>query len=384
MSLNKKILFYSYGDANKASTWSNVPFFFSTNLEKMGYEIIRVDINPSPKLNNFWNRYIYRYINILYPNSQYPYLRTYINHFLTYRKIKKSIRNHSSAYFCIFTNFDFYNKFSGTPSLLFGDWTYDIVIKDRINRNPYFFEKWFSIYQKNAIENAKAVVSLFEDCAEKMKLSYKNKNICHLGINVVNDLNYNKLSNDAILEKKRVSNSIIFIGGIKYLEGAKKLVESYKILKNNFKELTLHLVGITQQDLGEEFEGVFCYGYLNKDNSADNKTYYDLLQDAKVIVNPTDVWAGYSSIVEAMYYYTPIIIPRYESFARDFGENIDFGYYLKDTNTNTLVQTIDALLTNKDYLQLCVNANFLVKDYTWESFTKKIASLMEKVDKGEH
>ena len=140
--MNKKIIFVSYGDSRSAVSWSNIPYLFSENLEKKGFELVRLDINPNPETNLWWGNYVYRYLSILFPNHYYSYIRTWFFRRETFQKIKKIVRENPDAYFCIFLNFEFYNKFSKVPSLLFGDWTYDIVILDRLNRKPYFFEKF--------------------------------------------------------------------------------------------------------------------------------------------------------------------------------------------------------------------------------------------------
>lgn len=142
--MNRKIIFVSYGDSRSAVSWSNIPYLFSENLEKKGFELIRLDINPNPETNLWWGNYVYRYLSILFPNHYYSYIRTWFFRRETFQKIKKVVRENPDAYFCVFLNFEFYNKFSKVPSLLFGDWTYDIVILDRLNRKPYFFEKWFT------------------------------------------------------------------------------------------------------------------------------------------------------------------------------------------------------------------------------------------------
>ena len=60
--MNKKIIFISHGDSNDASSWSNIPFLFSKTLEEKGYDLVRVNIEPNAFLNEFWKKYIYRYI----------------------------------------------------------------------------------------------------------------------------------------------------------------------------------------------------------------------------------------------------------------------------------------------------------------------------------
>ena len=44
----KEIIFFSMGDSNKISTWSNVPFLFCKELEQKGILVRRIDIGPDP------------------------------------------------------------------------------------------------------------------------------------------------------------------------------------------------------------------------------------------------------------------------------------------------------------------------------------------------
>lgn len=374
----KKILFISYGDSNNASSWSNIPYLFSQNLENKGFELERLDIFPIQKWNTLWFKYIFRYLSIVYPNQQYSYIRTYLNRVLTFNKIKKVIKKNSDAYFCVFLNFEYYNKFNQIPSLLLGDWTYDIVILDKLQRKPYFFETWFLKYQKEAIENAEVVVSLFKDSKDKISQRY-NKEVNYLGMNVINDLNNFPISNEEALEKKANSKEILFIGTAKYIEGAKKLAQAFIVLKKQYPDLILNFIGFSESELDIKFTDINCFGYLRKEVKEENEIYYKLLTNAKVIVNPSDFWAGYSSTIEAMFYFTPVIVPKYSAFVDDFGEDIDFGYYLSDTQVKSIEIAIDNLFRDKHYLDLCIKANEKVKNFTWNNFVDKIIILMENV-----
>jgi len=379
--MSRKIIFVSYGDSRSAVSWSNIPYLFSENLEKKGFELIRLDINPNPETNLWWGNYVYRYLSILFPNHYYSYIRTWFFRRETFQKIKKIVRENPDAYFCIFLNFEFYNKFSKVPSLLFGDWTYDIVILDRLNRKPYFFEKWFTKYQRKAIKNAEIVVSLFKDARDSIAKRYQ-KDVKHLGINVINDINNSPISDDEVLEAKKNTHQILFIGTPKYLEGAKKLLSAFKILQKKYPEIQLNIIGIKEDELFEKeklVENVNCFGYLKKDNQEDNKTYYNLLTQAKVLVNPSETWAAYSSSIEAMKYFTPVIIKPYEAFVKDFGTENDFGYYLENTEIETIVNAIEKVMFSENYLELCKNANARVKDYTWDNYIEKIVELMQEV-----
>ncbi len=381
--MNKKIIFISHGDSNDASSWSNIPFLFSKTLKEKGYDLVRVNIEPNAFLNEFWKKYIYRYSNIIFPNHQYSFVRSVTNHLISYFKIGKAILKNKDAFYCIFLTYDYHNIFNKIPSLLLSDWTYEMVISQRLKRKPYFFEKWFINYQKNAIVKSELVISLFKDCAEYITLKH-HKNVLHLGNNVINDLNFNILSEEHILANKTKSNSILFIGTPKYLTGAKKLLSAFKILQKKYPELQLNMIGIKEEELFEKDElvkNVNCFGYLKKDVQEDNKTYYNLLTNAKVLVNPSEIWAAYSSSIEAMKYFTPVIIKPYEAFVKDFGAENDFGYYLENTEIETIVNAIEKVMFSEHYLDLCRNANNRVKDFTWENYVNMIINKMNKLKK---
>lgn len=380
--MSKKILFVCYGDSNSPKAWSNVPFLFSENLKMQGYELLRVDLSPSKKYETLWNKYPGRILSRFFPNHQYEFIKTPISRILAYQKIRKVVKNNPDLYFVIILSFDFYNKFSNTPSLLFHDWSYDMVILDRLKRKPYFFEKWFIKYQHEAFNNSELVVSLFKD-AQKIISERHGKQVHHLGSNVVNDINFNKPTVQEILDKKKESQQLLLIGSMKYLLGARKLVEAVRILQKDFPDLTLNIINIPKDRLllQDTDRNIICYEYLDKGDPEQNTQYYDLITNAKILVNPSEIWAAYSSTIECMFYYTPIIIKPYEAFALDYGEKNDFGIYLQNTEVSDIVDSIRTILMmNEDeYTKLCLRAHDLVKDQTWESYTKKVIELMNNV-----
>lgn len=380
--MSKKILFVCYGDSASPKAWSNVPFLFSENLKKLGFEIIRLNIEPDEKYEILWKKYPGRLLSRFFPNQQYSFLKTSISRKITYRKIEKVIKNNPDLYFTIFLTFDFYNKFNKIPSLIFHDWTYDMIILDRQKRKPYFFEKRFINYQHKAFKNSELVVSLFQD-AQKIISERHNIQAHHLGSNVVNDINLNKIPVEEILNKKKKSFEILLIGSMKYLEGARKLIQAVRILQKEFPHLTINFVNLPKDKLlfEETDQNINCYNYLDKGDPEQNKQYYDLLTNAKILVNPSEIWAAYSSTIECMFYYTPIIIKPYEAFALDYGKKNDFGVYLQNTDVPTIVEAIRSILILDEdaYTKLCYRAHEMVKDQTWENYTKKIVELMESV-----
>lgn len=380
--MSHKILFICYGDSTSPKAWSNVPYLFSENLQKQGFEILRLNLSPNEKYEALWNKYPGRILSRLFPTQQYEYIKTPIARSFAYQKIKKVLKNNPDLYFVIILSFDFYNKFNKIPSLIFHDWSYDMIILDRLKRKPYFFEKWFINYQHEAFKKSELVVSLFKD-AQKIISKRHGKKVHHLGSNVVNDINFNKPTPEEILELKRNSQQLLLIGSMKYLLGARKLIQAFRILQKDFPKLILNIVNIPKDRLllEETDRNINFYSYLDKGDPAQNKQYYDLLTNAKILVNPSEIWAAYSSTIECMFYYTPIIIKPYEAFTMDYGEKIDFGVYLQNTDVLTIVNGIRSILLMDDdaYTKLCWRANQLVKDQTWENYTKKVVELMADV-----
>jgi hypothetical protein len=78
-----------------------------------------------------------------------------------------------------------------------------MIILDRLNRKPYFFEKWFIKYQNTAFNKAEIMISLFKD-AKKLITERHGKQIFHLDTNVVNDINFAKPTAEVRAEMVRI------------------------------------------------------------------------------------------------------------------------------------------------------------------------------------
>lgn len=380
--MSKKILFVCYGDSKSPKAWSNVPFLFSENLKSQGFEILRLNISPNEKYEVLWNKYAGRILSRFFSNQQYSFIKTPFARSIAYQKIKKAVRSNPDLYFIIFLSFDFYNKFNKIPSLLLHDWSYDMIIEDRQERKPYFFEKWFINYQHKAFNKSEIVLSLFQD-AQKIISERHGKQVHHLGSNVVNDINFSKPTHQEILERKNKSYQLLFIGSTKYLLGARKLIQAVRILKKEFPDVMVNFINLPKDRLllEETDQNIICHDYLDKGIPKQNEQYYELLTNAKILVNPSEIWAAYSSTIECMFYYTPIILKPYDAFVLDYGKINDFGVYLQDTEVPTIVESIRSiLLMDEDaYTALSTRAHDLVKNQTWENYTKKVVELMGDV-----
>lgn len=388
----KEVLFFTNGDANNANVWSNVPYCFSHSLENKGITVHRVDFSMLTLFVKFYDLVLRRILDCFtFRKKRFPYLRTtWLFKFFAERTIKKAILQYPQAELCLFMGYGFYNKWNKIPSLLFSDWTTEMDILKK--RKPNFLEKRIIRQEEEAINNAEYVVSLFPVCCEEMKKKYPKANIHFLGGNVINDLSGLRLkrkdqcvhsSNEIIvedlIETKEKSKRLLFIGRkTTYLEAAKKLIEAYKLLKEEeaYKDYELDIVGCAASDFYSLPEGVTCYGFLNKSDERDRKTYYDLLLGAKVLVNANPKWGAFSSTVEAMYYYTPVIVSPYQDFMKNFGEMIDFGVYNRVFTAETLANDIKTVIISENYTEMCNFAHENVKTYTWENYVELVVKLI--------
>jgi len=370
-----KVIFFTNGNSSDVSTWSNIPYLFTKTLEKHHIVIHRVDISINNMIQRIFDKIIFPIIGLFYPKHVYTFDRTNLFAFITNRKIRNAVKRNADSDLCIFTTFSFYNKYNDIPTLLFSDWTYEILIKERLGRKLYFFEKQVSKRETEAITNSPIVISLFPECASSMKLSYPSANIHYLGSNVINSLYFGKFESKEIIRNKTKSNDILFIGVKSYIEGAQKLVNSFRLFSQKYPNYTLHLIGIQPNWLKENYSNVCCHGYLRKDNEAENALYYHLLLKARFIINPSPIWASYSSTIEAMYFYTPVITTPYKDFVSEFGESIDFGYYVEDFSEAGISETIEKMCKAERYTEMCEKAHDKVADYTWDSYVEKILAL---------
>lgn len=352
-----------------------MPYFFTKTLESKGIRVNRVNINPPSSWEHFYDMTVWRVLNKLIPRGFFTkYLHTAFNHRHIQRRIRKAVRQYPSSDAFIFLSFSHTSKgMSGAPVVLFCDWTVDYYFKYFLNRAPRWFERRPVRRQDALIEGADLVISLFPGVTDYLKTYYENDNIVYLG-NVVNS----ELSVSAteVIGKKLRSKDLVFIGNRKYVEGANCLIKAYKLLKASDPDVRCHIIGMEAKYLEDAPEGVTCYGYLDKSIDEQRALYYSLLQNAKVIVNTTPKWGAFSSTIEAMHFYNPVVTSPYKEFVQTFGEEIGFGYYCEAGSVEALYTTLAKMFKDPGYEAMCMEAHAAVQPFTWDSYMDRV---LEKI-----
>jgi len=375
----KEVNVFTDGDSSQISTWSNVPFFLTETLLAKGIKVNRIDISPSRKLSRIFYSTFYRVLTRINKKTSYTYLRSLVHFLDTRNKIAAAIKKHPFADADIFITFSFSSTgLTNKPIIQFCDWTYSYDLAHFSNiMAPDIFERQAVKREDSQIMGADLIFPLFPSITEYMKDRYSNKNIFYLG-NVINSLY--KVSPDEINIKNN-SNSLLFVGSKKYIAGAKALIEAFESLKHTYPKLALDIIGMQTSDFEILPVGVSCHGYLDKGNDTERELYYKIFRNARIFINTTPKWGAFSASIEAMYFYTPVIVMPYNEFLKTFGQNIDFGYYCEENNATLIKSKILDILQHESYQQLCINANNAVKDFTWDAYVDKMVEKIEEITK---
>lgn len=376
--MNKEITVFTEGDSNDSSVWSNVPYFLTKTLEEKGYTVHRINVDGNPLLKCIYDKFLCRVLrHTIFKKTSYAYERSILYALETCFYMKNAVKHFPGTSIYISTSFSFSPaSYTSKPSILFCDWTYEYYIRHFLSRKPDCLERHAIRRQDRVIEKASSVFVLFPNIAEYMKQYYQNKNIFYLG-NVINTDTV--ISDLAVINTKQSTKNILFIGLKKYKEGAAALIHAISLLRNNGDDIKLDIIGMDADTFSTFPDFVKYHGYLNKNIDAEKALYNSLLNSAAVYVNTTPKWAGFSSCLEALYHYTPVITTPYPSFTDTFGTSIPFGYYCNSNTPEAIASYISTLLELPagKYLAMCNAAHESVLDFTWSSYVDKLLKQLE-------
>ena len=366
-----EVTVFSVGDSRKVGTWSNVPYCLTETLLAKNIKVNRVNLGMGfvAKVVNALSRQASALLSL--GNSDYGYSRSLLHYRAIKRRIARAVQSYPDADVNIFLTFSFSSAgLSRQTTVLFADWTLDHWVNQFQGREPNSLERAAIARENSEIEAADWVFVLFPGIADYMKTRYSNPRIAYLG-NVVNSLiNVGEPADSIALKRK--SQMLLFIGRRQYRQGARRLIDAFWSLKPRYPDLTVNIVGMTAGDLGSVPPGVTCHGYLDKGKEQERDLYYALLRNARGIVNTTSKWAAFSSMIEAMHFYTPVVVTPYDEFVRTFSNDIDFGFYCRDEGVQTLCTQIEKLLDEHNYEARCVKAHEAVAEFTWSAYVDRL------------
>lgn len=376
--MNKEITIFTEGDSNTAKVWSNIPYYLTNTLESVGYTVHRVNVFGNHFLRLLYDNFFCRILrHTIMPQTTFAYERSFLYRIEHGYLMKRAVRKYPNTDYFISTSFSFAPvKYTSRPCSLFCDWTYEYYFTHFLKRKPDFLEALEVRRQNALIEQVDHVFVLFPDVASYMQKFYKNEHIYYLG----NVINSDKITAPIPFIEKQESLKILFIGLKKYKEGVMSLIQAITILRTVHPGITLDVIGMDTSDLSDVPAYVTCHGYLSKDIPEEKELYNSILVHAALYVNTTPIWAGFSSALEALYHYVPIITTPYNSFIETFGKQISFGTYCDSNKPSQIAAAITTILQlpSDQYSNLCEQAHSAVLDFTWEAYVNKLINTIEK------
>lgn len=374
----KEVVLISIGSPALLETWSGVPYFLLKELTRRQIKVNIIDLEPARIIKIIYNKIILPIISVFIKNGELSIYRSLF--FRIYQKAiyKKELYKHKTADAIIGLSYNLMIPKISKRVILLSDWPFSYDLQKK-GITPGIYQKFYICREKECMMNASQVISLFPTCANYINDFLGEKKAIALGVNVVNNLFSDP--NKGVVSRKSDNKRIVFIGRKHYIQGARSLIASFKVLKKLIPTLQLDLVGLVESDFPKSFledvSDLKFWGYLDKGNKEQCKIYYEILNNASLYVNTTYGWVGYTSMIEAMYYYTPVVVYPCKEFIDEFGDEINFGVYCN--NDDSLVDIIHTLLSDSDkYEQLCVSAHNRVAHYTWANFTDELLSIISE------
>ena len=371
-----RIIVISTEDSSSLDSWSNVPYMFCKTLRENQYYVIPFTIRENSLLRNII--FILRKFLFLITSHKttWDYSRSIIHFYHARYQINKFCKtNEHDAILILSLSFG-PSCSAKKPLFMFGDWSYGFLLEKKLNRKPDFFEKDAIKRENKLLKQADIVITHFLVAKDYINKILPEVKAYHIGTFINAIENPDKLD----LVRKARSENILFIGKPHYIDGAKALLEAFKKIKIINPKLTLDIIGIERTALTKIPEGVTYHGYLSKSNDTERSKYYSLLRNASVFVNTNPKIASFSAALEAMYFYTPIIITKTDEMIDTFGERISFGKYFYQ-DEESLEKCILDLINSANYSEIAINAHLQSSTYSWDNFVKKFTKLVTNFSK---
>lgn len=379
----KEIIVYTNGDSNDITTWSNVPYFFTKELEKRNIKVDRVNINYNYKssVTAFVYFYLIKVIRtfITLIKGSKPKLKfQYTNYYK--RQIEKimneSMKKYSNADLQLIFSLSYSLNNNLKPLVMFGDWTIEYRLKNRQKREPSAYEKKLIKEQYETLNKASAIVTIMPNSKVLMEKN-SNKKVFYFGTGINSMINYS--ANTA----KYDSNLILFSGRKKeYFDGLIRLIKVVNYCNDSFnRDYKINVIGMNREDVTNiDTKNCSFHGYLRKDDEKQCKEYYKLINNSKLLVNINNGWNGISTLLEVLYHGTPIMISRNNEVESVIGLDNEYCEYIDDDeDIISIAKKLDdyMMMNRETYNEICKKAHESVKGQEWSTIVDRFLNEMK-------
>jgi len=378
-----KINFFCWGDSNDINTWSNVPYFFARALISRKVDVRRLSLNPELGLIhrglNFLNRHRNRAASF-FGLPPRPIFRVPAFHRLVNFHLAKTCRKFQDADLNLFLTFSSSSyRYSDVPVALYCDRTYEHHLEEQGIR-PGYVDRCLIRMEKRNLQNAQYVLTLNRACLEFVRDRYgvQSPVLLKAGIN----LSGNDFPDpNVLIARKEAARNILFIGRGYYERGVDILLKAFQRFNQKFSDpFTLHLVGITENELSEPQDHVICHGYLRKDDPAEYRRYIDLLASARLFVFPMRFGPIAGVLREALWMCTPVILTNVPN-ASDRVQDEKNGILAKRADPEEIAHCMSDLVANDGlWRRMAAYARESVRDETWDATVDHFLRVIGRID----
>lgn len=264
-----RILLVSKGDARRYRTWSGVPRIVLNRLIASGHEVRLLNL-----LDDFWFHFIGIFWNRTHDFRKREFETTEIGGWLMARAVRKAAKCCDRV---LALTYALDAKRIPRPVELMHDWT-----------QGYFWKR-FDDVEKRIIErmrHAERISCFYPESARYLRSQGLNVDYIGLPTEVPDRV---RQCADRKIDESQPKRYVVFASPWHKdnLEGALTYLRD--------KAFHLDVIGM----MGDCSEHVAYHGYLDKDNSAEAKKYWDILANADCLLALGKYWPGGSSIAEA-------------------------------------------------------------------------------------
>ncbi len=371
-----KVILCSDGDSRDIDLWSNIPFLLGAELERRGIQLIRVNLQAPWVLRRLWRYILGPRHKIRQWHTSFDFFRSRTNHLLTTWRLNWAVRRHGGPDTVLINlSISAAPTRSTIPVLLLSDWSYHHYITERLGREPDRSEQGTIERDTAAMARATLVVLLFPESAARLQRQIPSGRFRFLG-HVIND---HPLAPPPPAQPPAATAHrpwrLLFVGRSYYQHGVELLLQALALLPAELP-VQLDVIGIAPQDFAAAPKPclpVRLHGYLSKAEPEQRQQYYDLLNQADLLINASSLWAGFSATVEAMHRRTAVLTAPYAEFQALFGEALAFGAYLPALTPDALAAAIGSQLHHPFRLaQQQQEAHQAVASFTWQEFVDRL------------
>ncbi len=249
-------------------------------------------------------------------------------------------------------------------------------------------ELFYKFSVRNSCKTAKQIITVSNytkrDLVKTLKI---NKNKIHVVYNGI-DLDFSIPLKKIIVQSKILfginTDYIIYVGGIAVRKNIESLIKSFAAIKNDYKKLTLVVVGKKVNNYPELEEmarklklrkSIVFTGYV------DNKIKYALVCGAKALVYPSFFEGFGIPILEGMFCGVPVISSNTTSIPEIAG---DAAILIDPYDYRTIVKAIDKILSDENLAKTLVKkGQGRVKMFSLEKMGQNTLQMYNKVLRGE-